>query len=300
MHASATNVTQTKQDEVTTNAESSSCMQDKLATLQSQLSKLLTPEEQLNLLQFLMQNTLNSVYMPQNEATTDEPISIGPETSQSEVAESCEDTGFFIPAIFAPRSQEALDFENLLSEPATPYYADSTEFDIVHKLQINDEEPATLSDFVECETNQCQCNVDEYTELAFNAEWLDSWKNMDLSKKEKLRLLQIELNRLKCEQDEMEAVEMMTDKWRFILEKRRRLEIIRGEYEREDRIDADAYLNEIEMNMDYFTLDVASNDEREADFNFSMDQMLRFKTNRMAFNLRHYHKYVTEKKVSQS
>ena len=70
------------------------------------------------------------------------------------------------------------------------------------------------------------------------------------------------------------------------------MEQLQRELSMEDGIDNEAYLNEIEMNVDHFQsagLWVACGQGGE---DMVIDTLLRFRTNRMAFNLRNYHRSV--------
>ena len=214
-------------------------------------------------------------------------MSVAPNSEQFEQLDT-----FCIPPIYSASSNE-LDFENLLRNSDS----DSAEFDLV------DETCQTLRK--ECSHSAIAFEADKQSECFLGAldsgdensslEWMCTVT--DLSKREKLQLIQEEINRLKAEQERMDEQDMMTCKWRFILERKRRLELRRRELCREDEIDAQAYLNEIEMNLDYFMHEDLEN-EREEDYNFAIDQMLKFRTNTMAFNLRNYHKHVTDHKVN--
>ena len=70
----------------------------------------------------------------------------------------------------------------------------------------------------------------------------------------------------------------------------------REEFRREDLIDTNAYLNEIEMNMDYFQSELKELYDQNVNSSYwdsdpvSMDSMLTYKSNREAFNLRSYHR----------
>lgn len=270
-----TSNTLTKIKPIAVNLESD-IVEIKDSNLQQNLNKLLSPNDQLELLKFLLQHTFN-IPLEYSEPS----LSNFDETTSSKSYES-EDPSFFIPTIYD--SSIELQFDNLLQNPnlnqLPSYYA--TEFDIADKLQLSD-------------TMETPENVELTTLEDFNSEW--TWDHLDLSKNEKLLLIQEEINRLKYEQDKMDELDMMTHKWRFILERKRRLELIKTELSQEDSIDAQAYLNEIEMNIDYYTHDPSSTSSL-LEVDFAVDQMLKFKTNKMAFNLRDYHRNLILKKIT--
>lgn len=269
---------------------------NKTTMLQNNLNRLLCPQDQLELLKFLLDHTFNVILEDQSPQSTDTGSSSEYLHANNELdskANQKEENSFFIPPIYSSSSlsnnnSNECEFENLLNTNlncSNPYY--QTEFDIVDNLQFGEQSNIKFNSMsnVTCETEWCS-NFDDYSWTSINT---------DLTKAEKLKMIQEEINRLKDEQERMDQEEMMTDKWRFILEKKRRLELRKNELEIEDKIDAQAYLNEIEMNLDYFTHeDLVSNVE---DYNFSIDQMLRFKENTMAFNLRSYHKQVLDQQV---
>jgi hypothetical protein len=242
--------------------------------LQQNLNKLLSPSDQLELLKFLLQHTL---HVPLEAATA--------AAAAGDTHESCE---FFIPPIYDD-SREKLEFDTLLQNPnchqLPAYYA--SQFDIFDKLHLSEDKllmpPPPPPPQHEFNSNL----TDEWT-----------WDHLDLSKRERLLLIQSEINGLRAAQDKMDEIDLMSaNKWRFILERRRRLEQIKSELSHEDTIDAQAYLNEIEMNIDYYTHD---HDLAASQVDFGVDQMLTFKTNKMAFNLRDYHRNLILNKSQSS
>lgn len=86
------------------------------------------------------------------------------------------------------------------------------------------------------------------------------------------------------ESDRLETEDAMRkrDEWRRVVERLQRELATRREYAHEDSIDMNAYLNEIEMNIDYL---------QQMDLDY-VDDLLRFASNRNAFNLRSYHNYL--------
>ena len=56
----------------------------------------------------------------------------------------------------------------------------------------------------------------------------------------------------RAERERLEEIEMRTLNWRRLLEQRARIEQYQRELSQEDHIDCNAYLNEIEMNLDHF------------------------------------------------
>ena len=101
-----------------------------------------------------------------------------------------------------------------------------------------------------------------------------------------------QLDRKRQDEESEEELEMRSN-WRKYLEKKSRQKRFRDELDLEDDVDAFAYLNEIEMNMDYFQSELQELYAINASFwdsgSMCMDTMLTFKSNRDAFNLRSYH-----------
>lgn len=96
----------------------------------------------------------------------------------------------------------------------------------------------------------------------------------------------------RVEREKLEDAEMRSYNWRRLLDQRCRMEQFQRELSMEDHIDSNAYLNEIEMNVDHFQSAedmLASMDQEEDMF---IDTLLKFRTNRMAFNLRNYHRTI--------
>jgi len=92
----------------------------------------------------------------------------------------------------------------------------------------------------------------------------------------------------RTERERLEEIELRTLNWRRLLEQRSKIEQARLELNQEDQIDCNAYLNEIEMNLDHFqSYDLEASDPAE---DILIDTLLKFRTNRMAFNLRNYHR----------
>ena len=93
----------------------------------------------------------------------------------------------------------------------------------------------------------------------------------------------------RAEQERLDELEMQSRDWRRLLEKRARLAKHKHELSEEDQVDVSAYLNEIEMNLDYFQSSSSSTDT-----DLFIDTLLRFSTNKMAFNLRNYHRSIEQ------
>ncbi len=96
----------------------------------------------------------------------------------------------------------------------------------------------------------------------------------------------------RAERERLEEIEMRTLNWRRLLEQRARIEQYQRELSQEDHIDCNAYLNEIEMNLDHFQSYDFSALSSQSDEDILIDTLLRFRTNRMAFNLRNYHRSI--------
>lgn len=96
----------------------------------------------------------------------------------------------------------------------------------------------------------------------------------------------------RVERERLEDAEMRSYNWRRLLDQRCRLEQFQRELSMEDHIDSNAYLNEIEMNVDHFQSaeDLRACMGQEEDM--FIDTLLKFRTNRMAFNLRNYHRTI--------
>lgn len=103
----------------------------------------------------------------------------------------------------------------------------------------------------------------------------------------------------RCEQEKLEELELRTLNWRRLLDKRTHLQKLKRELSEEDHIDGSAYLNEIEMNLDYFqssAIDAHAGHDQDEDV--LIDTLLKFRTNKMAFNLRQYHESI-EKELNR-
>ncbi len=269
---------------------------DKAALLHNNLNRLLSPHDQLELLKFLLEHTFDVILEDQGSSAL-EPKEEG--APLDEVKTNKEENTFLIPPIYASSNTNSNvpEFEHLLNPLNSPNsYYQSELFDIVSDAPPSGEMQQQQQQQQQAKCNSMQSMCSNEFSSSFDNDYSWTLINTDLSKSEKLRVIQEEINRLKDEQERMDEEEMMTSKWRFILERKRRLELRKNELLREDEIDAQAYLNEIEMNLDYFTHEDLVSDME--DINFSMDQMLRFKTNTMAFNLRNYHKHVSDQQVN--
>jgi hypothetical protein len=271
---------------------------DKAALSHNNLNRLLSPHDQLELLKFLLEHTFDVILEDQASSALDsreEKQEEGVPPPLDDVKTNKEENTFLIPPIYTSSNTNSNvpEFEHLLNPlKCTDSNYQSELFDIG-----GDAPPVgEIQQQAKCNSMQNICSNEFSSSFENDYSW--TFINTDLSKCEKLRVIQEEINRLKDEQERMDEEEMMTSKWRFILERKRRLELRKNELLREDEIDAQAYLNEIEMNLDYFTHEGLVSDME--DINFSMDQMLRFKTNTMAFNLRNYHKHVSDQQVIKS
>ena len=90
--------------------------------------------------------------------------------------------------------------------------------------------------------------------------------------------------------DKKDETDMASSNWRQVVEKRQICAAKQGELFFEDQCDLNAYLKEIDMNLDYSQLDQIYLDSSNA--NTDLDQCLKFSHNKMAFNLRKYHEYL--------
>lgn len=87
-----------------------------------------------------------------------------------------------------------------------------------------------------------------------------------------------------------DETDMASHNWRRVVEKRQMSAAIQCELTFEDQCDLNAYLNEIDMNLDYSRLDQVY--LNSSNLNNDLDQCLKFSHNKMAFNLRQYHEYL--------
>lgn len=119
---------------------------------------------------------------------------------------------------------------------------------------------------------------------------IDSTCSFKLNTLDELERLNAAIAIDKREEDAQDEIELSNRlKWRGVVEKRKCREKKLKEFDEEDEVDLNAYLNEIEMNLDYIQFD------HDYDkISIDLDQMLTFRSNKMAFNLRMYHKRVHE------
>ena len=103
------------------------------------------------------------------------------------------------------------------------------------------------------------------------------------------------LNSIRLEREKQDELEMYTRNWRFILERKQSDEAKQREFSAEDNVDLDAYLNEIDMNFEYY-----HRDELKSELDFVDDLKLRFRNNKLAFNLRAYHNCLARSKGETS
>jgi hypothetical protein len=94
------------------------------------------------------------------------------------------------------------------------------------------------------------------------------------------------------ERDEA-AMNNWDGRWRQVLEERESQARKHAEWRFEDHVDLDAYLNEIELNVDVYNTECESGCVHDS-LQFDMDQMLRFVSARHACNVRMYHAHVTD------
>lgn len=143
-------------------------------------------------------------------------------------------------------------------------------------------------------------NIDLYESLNSAKTCLECFNN-ELSTKcskccfddDDLAQLVTQLSLKRVEKERELELEMRSINWRHLLDQQSRLNRMQKEFNDEDLIDLMAYLNEIEMNLDYFQADsTPSND-------LFIDDLLRFKTNRMAFNLRQYHSELEQHRIQK-
>ena len=111
---------------------------------------------------------------------------------------------------------------------------------------------------------------------------------------ESLSSLLSQLQTERMERAQADELEMRSQNWRRLLEHRTQADRLRQELITEDLIDCSAYLNEIEMNLDYFQSIQAAETTNNSNTNclgvyVDDGHLLKFRTNRMAFNLRQYH-----------
>lgn len=104
--------------------------------------------------------------------------------------------------------------------------------------------------------------------------------------KEEILEIMSEQQLRRYEQEKADEIEMRSLNWRRLLEQRASVEKRRLELLEEDHVDGNAYLNEIEMNLDHFQ---SGGDMSEDDM---IDTLLTFRSNKMAFNLRQHHKNI--------
>lgn len=130
---------------------------------------------------------------------------------------------------------------------------------------------------------------------------------------DELDVLMRDLEKERSERTLIEEAEMKRN-WRYLLQKQSANALRRAEYERDDEIDLNAYLNEIEMNVDYSQYDCVYQywfnnfDKCDQQLNMEMnqnlttveDQLLKFRNNRQAFNLRNYHMWLEEQQRFKS
>ena len=103
------------------------------------------------------------------------------------------------------------------------------------------------------------------------------------------------LNSIRLEREKQDELEMYTRNWRFILERKQSDEAKQREFSAEDSVDLDAYLNEIDMNFEYY-----HQDELKIELDFVDDLKLRFRNTKSAFNLRAYHNCLARSKGETS
>jgi hypothetical protein len=101
------------------------------------------------------------------------------------------------------------------------------------------------------------------------------------------------LSSIRLERQRQYELEMYTRNWRLILERKQRDEAKQRESSAEDSVDLDAYLNEIDMNVEYY-----HRDELKSELDFIDDLKLRFSSARAAFNLRAYHNRLARGKAA--
>jgi hypothetical protein len=154
---------------------------------------------------------------------------------------------------------------------------DEDKFDIAYNLGLN--EWATNTALRSLEGNNragiesseyCCCHMDsECVCIRFKVNQVET------------KQLVFELFNRQVELEQLEMFEMYGNNWRAILDEKRAKENKDRQLAHEDRVDLNAYLNEIQMNVDYYQTDTDVCD----DLSVSVDTLLRFRTNEMAFNL---------------
>ena len=199
-----------------------------------------------------------------------------------------------IPALFDVKNDPEIDQINHI-------FFDYDYFDISNRLNfnhnfhelnynlsesINDPYCCYFCDFYDEDYNQQYHipNVWEQSSYQTNIECLFRMSNYEL------RQLCWEMNEKRLEKDRQMELELMNrESWRLQLRKLTNMKQFQLELNYEDDIDMDAYLNEIDMNLDYLQYDSIYLETSGDTLNDCVDQLLKFQNNKMAFNLRKYH-----------
>jgi hypothetical protein len=224
-----------------------------------------------------------------------------------------------IPCLFENQMKEQYSDINLLNETDSYSYLDNYDcFDIVNRLMLSrfyldmasenfnqdEEEVFLLKNFCSC----CfLCSVDDSSLNENDGVLSNIWtrdmtlgchKNECLFKVNDYEIKQIvdETNERKCAEAQVDEREMKSSNWRAQLNKRTWIEGLKRESEHEDFVDLEAYLNEIEMNLDHLQHDsiyMSQTNEVVASETSNIDTWLKFSSNQMAFNLRKHYEYLT-------
>ncbi|CAF0746810.1 unnamed protein product [Brachionus calyciflorus] len=183
--------------------------------------------------------------------------------------------------------EQSQDDENINIEIPALFEVENKSDENISNLLVNDDQ-------VEIETNLKIFPKDSEIKEIKNVLFEDLSASFLLDSTEEIEKLSQQVLNEKKDEENLDECEMATTNWRKIVEKRKLNEIKSREFSLEDECDLNAYLNEIDMNLDYSQLDQIYLNSKM--IFLDVDQFLKFRNNKMAFNLRKYHEYLLEEK----
>lgn len=198
------------------------------------------------------------------------------ECSSLEECESTQlnDVKIEIPNLFGHSEERVNSEQDSLDNSVFFKLHDEDKFDIAHNLSLNESmlgSSNSLDNVVDLPAELCCCCH------VLNECVCTQYKANEAETKQ----LMFDLFNRQVELEQLEELAMYGKNWRVILEQRRAKESQERQMAHEDHVDLNAYLNEIQMNVDYYQTDTC--DES------MVDTLLRFRDNEMAFNLRLNH-----------